>query len=163
VIVVVSDTSPLLNLAIIGRLELLPALYQEVAIPSAVYHELVVAGAGMPGADAIKDASWIRTKSARNESTVASLRLQLHSGEAEAIALGLELGADLMLIDERKARFIATKLGLKVIGLLGVLVEAKQKGYILAVKPLLEELVSEAKFRVSDELYQLVLRTVEER
>ena len=125
--IVVSDASPLLNLAIIGHLDLLHQLYDEVVIPQAVYDEVVVIGREMPGASDVHNAQWIMTRQVKNQPLITALRLQLDHGEAEAIALANELNADLLLVDERKARLVASQFGLKFTGLLGLLVEAKQK------------------------------------
>jgi uncharacterized protein len=161
-VIIVSDTSPLLNLAVINQLDLLHELYQEIIIPPVVYNELVVAGWNMPGAIEVEEAAWIQVKSAQNKSVAASLHLQLDPGEAEAIALAIELSADLLLVDERKARVVATQLGLPVVGLLGVLVEAKQKRHVTAVRPILDRLIQEASFWISPELYQHVVSSVGE-
>lgn len=160
--IVVSDASPLLNLAIIGQLALLPDLYSEVIIPQAVYDEIVVMGRDMPGASDVRDAQWIVTRKVENRPLITALRLQLDYGEAEAIALADELKADLLLVDERKARLVASQFGLKFTGLLGVLVEARQKGKIIAVKPLIDRLRTEAGFWISQELYTHVLQIVNE-
>lgn len=160
--IVISDSSPLLNLAIIDQLELLQQLYGTVVIPQAVYQEVVVNGAEMPGADTIEAASWIVVEEAKDRVLVKALQTQLDSGEAEAIALAVELTADLLLLDERKARNVAAHLDLNFTGLLGMLVEAKHKGHVAAVKPLLDLLVTQARFWIGPELYQLVLETVKE-
>jgi uncharacterized protein len=161
-VIIVSDTSCLLNLAIIGRLELLRELYGTMMIPTAVYHELVRKGAGMPGAAAIETAEWIVVKEPRNRALVKTLQMQIHPGEAEAIALALDLMADLLLLDERKARVVAAQLGLNFTGLLGLLAEAKQKGHIPTVKPVLDALITQARFWVHPALYNHVLETVGE-
>ena len=98
---VVSNASPLINLAWIGELERLHTLYGELLIPEAVWHEVVVEGVGLPGADKVKAASWIKTRSATNRPLVHTLRQDPDAGEAETIALALEIEADLLLMDER--------------------------------------------------------------
>lgn len=85
--VVVSDASALINLAVIGHLEILHRLFDHVLIPQAVYDEILVAGAGQPGADAVAQQPWIESRHVANRSLVESLRFVLDLGEAEAIAL----------------------------------------------------------------------------
>jgi predicted nucleic acid-binding protein len=97
-----------------------------------------------------------------NRVLVTALQAELDEGEAEAIALAIQLKAHLLLLDERRGRAVASRLGLRFIGLLGVLVEAKQKGYISRVKPLLDHLIAKAGFWVSHQLYARVLREVGE-
>jgi hypothetical protein len=133
--IVVSNTSPLVNLAAIGQLDLLKQLYGGIVIPQAVYAEIVIAGAGQPGAVEVKTLDWIKTRPVANRTAVASLQLELDAGEAEAILLAVELNAGLILLDERKGRRVALRLGLRPMGLLGALVEAKHKGSVVAVKP----------------------------
>ena len=87
---------------------------------------------------------------------------RLDSGEAEAIILAKEIQAELLLIDERKGRNEARRFGIKIIGLLGVLVSAKRNGFIDEVKPLLDTLVNQIGFRVSKTLYERVLQEVDE-
>jgi predicted nucleic acid-binding protein len=81
----------------------------------------------------------------------------LDRGEAEAIALAVELKAAALIIDERQGRNKAESVGLKIIGLLGILLEAKSKGLILSVRPLIDELVDKIGFRVHPALYQAIL------
>jgi hypothetical protein len=155
---VVSNASPLINLARIGKLDLLRQLYGELFIPEAVWHEVVIEGVGQPGADEVKAATWIKTQSVTNIPLVHALRQELDAGEAEAIVLTLETQAELLLMDERVGREDARHLGLRCTGLIGVLVEAKHKGVLSAVKPQLDELRNIAGFRVHDALYVRVLQ-----
>jgi predicted nucleic acid-binding protein len=160
-VIIVSDTSPLVGLAAIEQLQLLHKLYGRVVIPQAVYNE-VVAGGDEPGAIEIQTVEWIEVRSVANRVAVTLLELELDLGESEAIALATELNADLLLLDERKGRAVAARLGLLFVGVLGVLVEAKQSGLIPALKPLLDDLVVNAGFRVRTNLYARVLREVGE-
>jgi predicted nucleic acid-binding protein len=147
-----------MNLAVAGHLELLAQLYGRIIVPQAVYYEVVVAGVGQPGATEVKAADWIEMKNATNQTTVASLQLELDKGEAEVIALAIELQADLVLLDERKGRTIASRMGLKLVGLLGPLIEAKHKGLIPAIGPVMDDLIKKAGFWISPNLYNRVLR-----
>ena len=155
---IVSNASPLINLARIGRLDLLRQLYGEILIPEAVWHEVVVEGAGRPGADEVRTASWLKKQSVANTQLVRALRQELDAGEAEAIALALEIQAERVLMDERLGRETARHLGLRYTGLIGVLIEAKHRGLIDEVGPQLTALRTLAGFRVSDALYVRVLQ-----
>jgi predicted nucleic acid-binding protein len=159
---IVSNASPLINLARIGKLNLLRKLYGELVIPEAVWREVVVEGSGQPGADEIETADWIKTRQVTNRELVRALQQELDAGEAEAIALALEIGAELLLMDEHLGRETARHLGLRYVGLVGMVIEAKHKGLIDAVKPHLDALRIVAGFRVSDALYKRVLRDEKE-
>jgi uncharacterized protein len=160
-VIVVSNTSPITNLAAIGQLDLLRQLYEKVLIPQAVYDELTVGGS-QPGATEVQTLEWIETRQVTDRALVTALQMELDDGEAEAIALARELAADLLLLDERRGRTVAARLNLRFVGLLGVLIEAKQKGGIPAVKPVLDNLIAKAGFWVSQQLYARVLQAVGE-
>ncbi|ARV58296.1 nucleic acid-binding protein [Nostocales cyanobacterium HT-58-2] len=163
--IVVSDTSPITNLAAIGRLELLQQLYARVLIPIAVYNEMVRANKSVPGAVEVQTLPWITTRAVVDSERVTEIlenQENIDLGEAEAIVLTLELNADLLLMDERRGRTLATGYGLKVTGLLGVLLQAKQNGFIPVVKPLLDQLIDQADFRVSNHLYTTILQSAGE-
>jgi len=156
-LIVVSDTSPVLNLARIGRLELLALLYRQVLIPSAVYDELTAYKSGLPGAIDLASRPWLVVASANDRKRVQEFREDLDRGEAEAIVLAIERRADLLLVDERRGRRIATVAGLTATGLLGVLVRAKRAGLIDLGKPVLDELIRTARFWIGPDLYAEVL------
>ena len=159
---VVSNASPLINMACIGKLNLLRELYGELFIPEAVWNEVVVEGKGQPGSEEIKSATWIKTQPVTDLSLVRALRQELDAGEAEAIVLALEMQAELLLMDERIGREVAGHLGLRFTGLIGVFVEGKSKGLISVVKPQLDALRNMAGFRISSTLYERVLQDVGE-
>jgi predicted nucleic acid-binding protein len=156
-LIVVSDTSPVLNLARIGRLELLPLLYKQVLIPSAVFEELRASKRDLPPAIDLGSEPWLIVASANNQQRVQELRGDLDPGEAEAIVPAIERRADLLLVDERRARRTATAAGLTVTGLLGVVTGAKQAGLIDLAKPVLDELIQIARFWIGPDLYAEVL------
>jgi predicted nucleic acid-binding protein len=159
---VVSDASPLINLARVGGLDLLRQLYGELTLPEAVWQEVVFEGAGQPGAEQIGAASWIQVQPATNRQLVQALQQELDAGEAEAIALALEVDAQFLLMDERLGRETAAHMGVRCVGLIGVLVEAKRAGTIDSVGPLLDKLRDVAGFWISEVLYQRVLQDVDE-
>ena len=159
---VVSNTSPLINLAMIGELDLLRKLYEVVYIPQAVFDEIVIKGEGQIGAEEIKNSEWIKVLPVQNRLLVKSLFLQLDIGESEAIVLAIEHSANLVLLDEKRGRNIASEFNLRPFGLLGVLVQAKKLGLILEIKPLIDKLRHVAGFWIDNKLYQAVLNSVNE-
>jgi len=162
--IVISDTSTITNLVAIQYLQLLPQLYGQVYIPQAVYNELVDIHPPNLQTIQIREASWLEVRKINRGELVDRLQgaARLDAGESEAIALALEVKADLLLIDERRGRAEADRLGIRIIGLLGILVEAKQKSLIIAVKPILDDLIAKAEFRVSNLLYIKILNLVSE-
>ena len=160
--IVVSDTSPVLNLARIGRLDLLQLLYHQVLIPSSVYQELTASKKDLPPAVDLVSLPWLIVAAAKDQNRVRELREELDSGEAEAIVLAIEREADLLLVDERRGRRTAAAAGLTVTGLLGVVARAKQAGLIDLAKPVLDELIHVARFWIGAELYAEVLAQLEE-
>lgn len=157
---VVSNTTPIISLALIGRLDLLHALYDRVMIPSAVEAEILSGGGNRIGSAELKASTWLRVASLQDPRR-AELIADLDRGEAEVIALAQELGADLVIIDERLARLHAKRLGLTLTGTLGVLLKAKQVGYIDAVEPLIDRL-RQGGIRLSNALVTEVLALADE-
>ncbi|MDI3475842.1 MAG: uncharacterized protein PWQ79_1175 [Thermococcaceae archaeon] len=111
-----SDSTPLIHLAKIERLELLRELFGEIVIPEAVYKECVIEGGESEDALAIKNAGWIKVEKISDERLKRTLMLELDEGESEAIVLALERNAELVLIDDYDGREVARALGLKVAG-----------------------------------------------
>jgi predicted nucleic acid-binding protein len=125
-VTVISDSSPLITLAKIGRLVLLPQLYQAIAITPQVYDEIVVSGAGLVGSVEVAAAKWIDVRPIKNQADliVAQRKFGIGIGELSTIILGIEANAGLLLIDEIKARNVAMERGLAVLGCVGVLEDA---------------------------------------
>lgn len=161
--IIVCNASPLINLARIGQLDLLRQLYAELSIPRAVWDEVVEQGAGQPGAEQVRMASWIKTLPISNRALVQVLRQDLDTGEAEAIVLASETGAKVLIMDERLGRETAQHLGLPCVGLIGVLIAAKRRGLIPKIKPHLDSLRNVAGFRIDETLYQRVLQDQDEK
>lgn len=160
--ILVSDTSPINNLAAINQLHLLHQLYGMLFIPEAVYRELTDPSFPVAGATEVQTLAWIQTRAVNDYTLVELLSNELDIGEAEAIVLAVEIQADQVLIDERRGRLVAARLNLRYTGILGILVEAKSQGLIAEVKPLLNALVNEAGFWIAKPLYNSVLRLVNE-
>ena len=159
--IVVSDTTAITHLAKIGALDLLRKLYVEILIPDAVFTELSKAKKTQPGALQVLNSKWIKVVKINNQSIVNKLTNHLDLGESEAIALSIELQSDVLIIDEVKGRDIAKKLGRNIIGMIGVLLEAKKKGYIKTVKPYLDKLRATG-FILGEDIYQLALKLSQE-
>jgi hypothetical protein len=130
----------------------------------AVYRELADIEPPVSGTLEVQAAAWLEVKQVVGRNIVERLKneVRLDSGESEAIALALELGADLLLIDERRGRAEANRLGLRITGVLGILVEAKRRNLVVAVKPLMDALIATSQFRVSSNLYAQILAIVDE-
>lgn len=152
---VVSNTSPVLNLAIIGRLALLPEQFGEVWVPPAVLEEMRMKEE-LPGSSTVREAreaGWLRVKEVKDQPLVQVLRHDLDQGEAEAIALALQVKADWILLDQREGRKIAKSLGLKVTGVLGILLRARREGKLPSLQRTMQELREKAGFRIGAELF----------
>src|SRR5258708_4525121 len=134
-IVVVSDTSPITNLILINQLLLLEKVFNEIIIPDKVYLEILQLKKFLERLNEFKQAKWIIRKSISDALAFRKLTATLDEGEAEAIVLAREVHADYLLVDEKKGRKQAAQMGLNTIGLLGVLLKAKQQKHIPAVKP----------------------------
>jgi len=157
---VVSNSSILIALSRIGHLWLLEELFNELIVPRAVYDDVVIKGAGKPGSHDVAEAKWIKVLDVKDTDTLDELISIIHQGEAEAIELALEIGADLIILDDNSARQTAIIKGLNVVGTLAVLRRAKEKVLISALKPILDALRS-VGFYIGNE-YDEILRDVGE-
>ena len=146
---IVSNSSPLIALARIQRLDLVPAVLQSILIPPAVAREIEPSIPALP--------AWASVRVPSSKRPPLTSRGRLGDGEREAIALAIEIGADAVLIDERAGRRVAEEAGLKVIGTLGLLLEAKRAGHIGTIRAELNKLL-ETSFFLSPQLYDQLLR-----
>jgi uncharacterized protein len=137
---IVGDAGPLIAFARIGQLDLLRQVVEDIILPDAVYEEIATKGRSRPGAQQLAESGWVRRREINAPDLLDSLPAHLHPGEREAIALALELNAQL-LIDERRGRAVAKALGIDVVGSLTVLAEAKKRGFIRLAGPLVTALV----------------------
>jgi len=160
-VIVVSDTTPLSELAKVGLMNLLQEVFGQIIIPQEVYNE--VTRGSHPAVSQVPLATWIEVRSVNDPLKIFILQADtgLDLGECAAIVLAEELGACQVLIDEREARLIAESRNLPVIGTVGTLLLAKQQGFIPNVKEVLDSLRSQGK-RISPLLYQKALTIAQE-
>jgi len=154
-LLIVSNSSVIIALARICRLDLLERLFGRILVPEAVWREITVEG--KPGSEKVRRARFIHVERVRSERLASLLKEFVDDGEAEAIALALDISADILLVDDRDARDLAKKLGLQVMGTLGVLALAKYRGLIQEVKPIIDELVGSG-FWISSRILKEFLR-----
>lgn len=140
----VADSTCLIGLERVGKIEILPALFAPIIIPPEVEREFGIGYA------------WLQTEAIKSNSLVAALQLVIDAGEAEAIALASEKGW-LLITDDKQARSTAKRLGVKVIGTIGALLRAKQHGIIAALEPILIDLEAN-NFYASKALCEEALR-----
>jgi predicted nucleic acid-binding protein len=161
VAIIVSDTSAIRALHHLGKLDLISRLYGRLIVPPAVHDELRLATRNFVAIDLVKlGLAAVQTPSRPFVIRVAAFHLD--AGEIEAIALALELPADYLLIDETRGRAAAKSLGVKHVGVLGVLMEAKRRGFIDRVAPLLKRLRLELRFHINPQFEKEVLKDIGE-
>ena len=147
--IIISDTSSL-ALTNIGELELLEKVYEEVVITPDIAEEY-----------GLETPDWIRIEQIKDIQKFKLLNLELDKGESSGITLALENEPSLLIIDEKKGRVIAKKLGIRITGILGVMIRAKEIGLINRIKPLIEKL-EKVDFRMSERLKNQILERVGE-
>jgi predicted nucleic acid-binding protein len=158
--VVVADSSPLISLAIIEQLTLLPQLYRRILVPPAVWHEVTVQGVDLPGAQAVRQSSWLEIEIPQ-ALILEPLSILVDRGEAEAIALAQSIPDSTVLLDDAQARRVAERLGICRIGTLGILRRAKKAGLIAEVKVYVEQLRTNGIY-IKPNLVDAVLKDVGE-
>ena len=159
----ISDSSTLIHLAGIGRLELLKEFYGKILITPTVRKEVVEEGEERPGAREVKEAyksGWIEVVIPGNESIVRLLERELHRGESETIALAIERHPEVIFLDELEARRVANVYGLHKTGVIGILIRARLEGRVTSLREELDRLRSKAGFWIGDEIYWRALKAV---
>lgn len=156
---VIVNSTPVIGLANIGKLDVLRQMYGAITIPQAVFDE-IKSPSVQRQVNANRD--WIRVEQINDASQKQMYRAKLHAGEVEVMILAQEKKADLVILDDNAVKKTAKFLGLRVIGTLGILVLAKKRGYIKEVSPVLDALKRDGFF-ISDDLCDLVLRQADEK
>lgn len=158
---VIVNSTPLIVLCGVGKLDILRELYREIFIPAAVYQE-VTAVKDSACTQIMTQKSWIHVERIRSDADRMMYKAKLHAGEVEVMILAQEQEADLVIIDDNAAKKTAKYLGLTVTGTLGVLIRAKQKGLIERVQPLLSEMKRNG-FYISAKVEKMVLEYAGEK
>jgi predicted nucleic acid-binding protein len=161
---VICNSSPIINLSKIKRLNLLEKLYQRVTIPNAVFEELVIKGRDKENLDDIKlliENNVIMVEKASNTGLIKALKKDLDDGEAEVIALAVETQAHLVVLDEKDARDAAEIYDLNKIGFLGILIKAREKGLIESVRYFLDMAIEQG-FWIDHDLYRQIIEDLNE-
>lgn len=156
--IVVADTSPITALLHLQNIHLLESLYGPVFIPVSVANELNSLIAYGFDISFLEDKEKYIIRQAADTSFIKMLSVHIDAGEAEAIALAKELNADLLLIDEKLGKQYAEVEHITCKGVVGILIAAKNQGLLPMVKPLLDDLIQNLKFRLSDKIYKLALQ-----
>ena len=158
--IVVSDTTPLISLLKIDRIDLLEKLFGQVQIPQAVFEELTADERFKLEADQISRKQFIIVKAVHNSEAVSILKRAtgLDQGESEAIVLTDELNADVLLMDEAKGRAVSSQMGLKIMGTIGILMAAYEEKELTAdeVKWCIEGLQNAGR-HISQKHYQMLI------
>lgn len=149
--VFVSDTGPIIALAQIDLLDVVPHLFGRIVIPPAVRRELIT----------VAPPSWLEETGWQRRIDPRVAAATLDPGESEVLTLALDIGADGVLIDDLPARLLAERMGLVVIGTLGVLVRAHDGGMVTGIRPYLDDLRSH-NFFMTEHLYRRLLSAVGE-
>lgn len=143
---VIVNSTPIISLCHIGKLDLLKVLYGEVLIPEAVYREINAKPDSVAKAELDKSLDWIRVCKIQNQLAKYLYKSHLHDGEVEVMILGKEEDATLLIMDDKNAKNHAKYLKFNVTGTLGILLRAKRQGHVDVIKPLLDKMVLKGIF-----------------
>lgn len=154
---VIVNTTPLIALSHVGQLNLLKELYGEIIIPQAVFEEVSVKVDSVCKKEVDSSLDWIRVEKIRNQMAKDMYKTQLHEGEVEVMILAKEVAADVVIIDDANAKKYAKYLKLPVTGTLGVLLRARQMGYVDKLEPVLRQMVEKGIY-ISQSLIELCLK-----
>jgi predicted nucleic acid-binding protein len=144
--IIISDASCIIILDKISKLEILKELYGDITVTSIIAQEY-----GKPLQN------WIKVKDPLDKNYQTILELELDEGEASAIALAIESKESILILDDEKARKTAISLGLKITGTFGVVISAKNEGYISSVKEVIDK-IKQTNFRISEPLEKEILK-----
>jgi len=156
---VVSDTSPLLNLALIQQLDLLESQFSNITVPRQVWDELAAGEGVLDALRELRDDEFLRVVDVAQSNLFTEIRHELDRGETAAICYAIKHEADLILLDEKDGRQVARRHDLTITGVIGILLRGAKAGQI-ELKDELDSL-REAGFWISDDLYSEVLSRVE--
>jgi predicted nucleic acid-binding protein len=143
--IVISDASCVILLEKIGSLDILHRLYSEIFITPQVRHEF---GKELP--------DWVTIKEVKDKALVEIFNETVDVGEASAIALAIETPMSIVMVDDLKGRKLAKKMGLNYMGVLGMLLKAKEHGIVIVIKPYIDR-IKETDFHVTQALIDFVL------
>ncbi len=160
--IVVADTSVLVNLCRVGYGHLFRLLFHEVVIPPEVAAEFARLVSTSPRFAGLILPEGIRCQPVTMVPDLLRSAAGIDAGEIAALALAVEIHADAILVDERRGHEVALQLGLRTLGLLGLLLQAKSAGFVPLIQPVLDSLRHDAGFWISDSLRQRVLRLANE-
>lgn len=161
-VIVVSNSSPLIGLSAIGKLDLLESLYQTIYIPESVFREVVLEGKSRVGEKEIKNALWIKKSEVDNQKIKElSLITGLGQGESASLILAQTLSADLLILDDLRARKFAQTQRQEIIGILGILLLSKATSLITEIKQPVDDLIAFG-YWISPTLYQKILEAAGE-
>lgn len=153
---IIANSTPLIALNKIGKLDLLKQMYREIIIPYAVYEEVILESSIKESNDFIKESGFINIIKIKNEEAKRLFVTSLHKGEVEVMILAKEIEADLCIIDDLLARRYAKYYNLNITGTIGAILKSKEQGIISEVRPIMDELIDSGIY-IDPKLYNRVI------